>query len=141
MADRSDSASADSRPPCRARFGIVGEEEMLGLDYSPVEMLVLHLVHSEVLLRVEASRAQQDGQSGQNTCRFHLFITPVVPAPLFPHRSTVALSGRTTEASDGRCELRNRKNRAAPSGPVPTLQCDAPSVPLSSSPVSYTHLT
>jgi hypothetical protein len=38
-------------------------EPVLGLDYSPVEVPVLHLVHAEVLLRVEASAEEQcDGE-------------------------------------------------------------------------------
>ena len=44
-------------------FRIVVNQPVLGLDHSPVEVLVLHLVHSEVLLCVEASAEEQcDGE-------------------------------------------------------------------------------
>ena len=108
-----------------ALFRVIVHLPVLGLDHSPIEMLVLHLVHPEVLLRVEASAEEQSDENHENPSRFHFCPTPVVPAPLFPHRSRVALSDRTREASDGRCELRNRRNRAAPSGPAVTPQCDA----------------
>ncbi len=39
-------------------FRIVVDEEVLGLEHAPVEVLVLHLIQTEILLCVEASRAQ-----------------------------------------------------------------------------------
>src|SRR5689334_1436509 len=119
-----------------ALFRIVVNLPVLSLDDLPVEVLVLNLVLAEVLLRVEASADEQyqEGQCYAN--RFHFLPTPVVPAPPFPHRSTDVLSDRTTEASDERCVLQNRRNRATPSGPAATLPCDAPSNPSFSSPLS-----
>jgi hypothetical protein len=39
-------------------FRIVVDKEVLGLEHAPLEMLVLNLVQPEILLCVEASRAQ-----------------------------------------------------------------------------------
>src|SRR5205814_3724307 len=55
-----------------AFFRIVMNEPVLGLYNSPIEVLVLHLVHPEVLLRVEASAEEQSDENHENPSRFHL---------------------------------------------------------------------
>ena len=55
-----------------AFFRVVVHQPVLGLYYSPIEVLVLHLVHPEVLLCVEASADEQSNENRENPSRFHL---------------------------------------------------------------------
>ena len=74
-----------------ALLRVVVDEKVLRLDHPPVEVLVLHLIHAEVLLRVEASRAQQGGHRGQHSRHFHFALLlwfqrhcfRVAPQPLY----------------------------------------------------------
>jgi hypothetical protein len=52
------------------------DEEVLGLEHAPFEVLVLHLVLAEVLLGIDLRCAEKQYAESQKTHRFHLNPAP-----------------------------------------------------------------